>query len=93
MDEMKLLVRAGMIFSEALCQAYNPNKTFVTDYNQNVLSHVTCMKANLIESNYFEKNWEERTKYYDLKVDEIVGKLADEQANSSKSIEPESLMM
>ena len=93
MNEMELLVRAGMIFSEALCHTYIPVKTFLADYNQSVLNHVTCMKADLIADNYFEKSWQERTRYYDLKIDEIVGKLTDEQIVSAKSIEPEPSVM
>lgn len=87
---MELLVRAGLIFSEALCQAYNSNKTFLTDYNQSVSNHVARMKTDVMADKYFEKTWQERAKYYDLKIDEVVGKLADEQLMFLEAAEPDS---
>lgn len=76
---MEFVVQAGLIFSEALCHASAPTKVFLTDYNQTLADHVLRMKEDLIAGNYFEKTWTERVKYYHLKIDEIVGKLADEQ--------------
>lgn len=76
---MEFVVKAGLIFSEALCHASTSNRVFLTDYNQTLSDHVLRMKEDLIADNYFEKTWTERLEYYHLKTDEIVGKLADEQ--------------
>ena len=84
---MELLVEAGLIFSEALCQAYNSSKAFLTDYDQTISRHVACMKECLLKDKYSDKSWPERITYYDLKIDEMVGKLLDEQLVKSKAAE------
>lgn len=88
MNEFELVIRAGLIFSEALCQAYNPTRAFLTEYSESVADHVARVKTDLIADKYFDKTWPERTQYYDLKVDEIVGNLTDEQLVSLKDAEP-----
>jgi len=93
LNEMEFLVRAGLIFSEALCQVYSTGKKFLTDYNQSELDHVVRLKTDLIADDYFEKTWQERRTYYDAKIDEMVGKLADEQLIILEATEPDTCIM
>jgi hypothetical protein len=93
LNEMELVVRAGLIFSEALCQISASGNVFLTDYNQNFSNCVCRMKADLVAYEYLQKTWPERSKYYDLKIDELVGQLSDEQLMISDVSEPNSCIM